>query len=97
MKEAELYYTPPSDEIFEEVKQAAIDLWSTLGQTDDYREEKIGRIKNLCNIQDNLMYIVAMFDYHNQKKLAVTISAEASLEVRIRMIDGGMPDYLIVF
>jgi tRNA splicing endonuclease len=95
--EAKLYYTAPSDEQFAELKEKAIALWSTMGDEPSYREEKIGRIKDIENVQDNFMYMVAMFDINNQRKLAETLSAETRLAVRERMIDGGNPEYLIPF
>ena len=65
-----LYYTAPSDEIFEEVKQKAIEVWSGYDNQYGYVDEKVGQIKDIKNIQDNVMFIVAMFDSNNQKKLA---------------------------
>ena len=67
---SQLYYTKPSDECFEEVKQAAIDVWNTYDNEYGYATEKINGIKDIKNVSDNLMYIVAMFDQNNQSKLA---------------------------
>lgn len=92
-----LYYTPPTDNIFNELKEKAIELWSTMGDEPSYSQEKIGRIKEIRNIRDNFMYVVAMFDINNQRKLAETLSEETRKEVRDRMIGGGNPDYLIPF
>lgn len=92
-----LYYTPPSDEVFEEVKQKAIQLWSGMGDEPSYSKEKIDRIRDIQNIQDNMMYIVAMFDQGNQARLAYLLSVEARKEIRERMIDGGNLEYLISF
>ena len=97
MQEAKLYYTPPSDSQFNELKEKAIEIWSTMGDEPSYAEEKIGRIKDIKNIQDNFMYMVAMFDINNQVKLAEKLSMETRMAVRDRMIDGGNPEYLIPF
>lgn len=97
MNEAKLYYTPPSDECFEELKEKAIEIWSVMGDEPSYSQGKIGRIKDIKNVGDNFMYMVAMFDINNQRKLASLISPETSKEVRDRMIDGGNPEYLIAF
>jgi hypothetical protein len=94
---SELYYTPPSDEIFAEVKEKAMTLWSTMGDEPSYAEEKIGRIKDISNVSDNLMYMIAMFDHGNQIKLSLSLSNKACEAVRVRMIDGGTPEYLVVF
>ena len=96
----ELYYTPPSNEIFEEVKKAAIELWREVDTDNDrfgYASEKISRIENITNIQDNMMFIVAMFDGDNQALLANKLSQEARYAIRERWIDGGGHASLIPF
>jgi len=92
MKETKLYYTAPSDEIFNEVKLAALKIWFQYDDTYGYASEKTQRIEPMKNIEDNLMYMVAMFDFPNQQKLAQVISPEARKEIRDRMIDGGQPE-----
>lgn len=66
---AELYYTPPSDRMFQEIKREAIKIWETYDNTYGYVDEKVGRIKNLKNVEDNYMYMVSMFDPMNQARL----------------------------
>ncbi len=91
-----LYYTPPSQEIFDEVKAKAMELWKVVDSDNDkygYATEKIGRIKDLENVGDNLMFIVAMFDIYNQRLLANGLSEEARQAIRERMIDGGGEEY----
>ncbi len=95
-----LYYISPSDEIFEEVKNKAMELWRVIDTDNDkygYATEKINRIKDLENFSDNLMSIVAMFDILNQRNLANSLSGKAKQEIRNRLIDGGQPIGLIVF
>lgn len=65
----EQYYTPPSDAIFDDIKQAAIALWRTYDDTYKYATGKIDRIKDIGNVGDNYAYMIAMFDYGNQNKL----------------------------
>jgi len=84
-----LYYTAPNDEIFEEVREKAIEIWNTYDNTYGYASEKIDRIKDIKNISDNLMFMVAMFDHINMAKLAEKLSPEARQAIRERMIDGG--------
>lgn len=86
-----LYYTPPTDEQFNEVKEKAIELWSIMGDEPSYSEKKIARIKDIENISDNFMYMVAMFDVGNQGRLAEKLSEETRKAIRERMIDGGNP------
>lgn len=95
---AELYYTPPTDEQFLELKTAAIEIWADMQDShENYRNEKIGRIRDIQNVSDNFMYMVAMFDSGNQKKLADKLSAETRLSVKERMLEGGNPEFLIPF
>lgn len=89
----DLYYTAPTDEIFEEVRQKAIKIWKTYDDTYGYATEKIDQIKDIGNVGDNLMYIVSMFDDNNQKILAGQISPEAKKAIADRIIDGGTPDF----
>lgn len=91
------YYSPPTKEIFEEVKRKAIDIWSTYDNTYGYADEKIHRIIDIKNVRDNFMYMVAMFDLDNQESLAEMISDEARLAIRERMLEGGTPEEYIVF
>lgn len=100
MNEPRLYYTPPADECFEELKLACIELWKMVDTDNDrygYATGKINRIKDIENIGDNFMYMVAMFDPDNQFILASALSAETRRCVRERMIDGGNPEHLISF
>ena len=95
-----LYYTPPTNEQFNELKEKAIELWREVDTDNDkygYASDKIGRIKDIENVSDNFMYMVAMFDIHNQAKLAEKLSEETREAVRKRMIDGGNPPKYIKF
>ena len=98
MNEAKLYYTAPSDEIFNEVKKASMDLWTERypeATSPYYAKEKTDRIKDWQNVGDNVMSLVAMFDSENHRLLAEKLSEEARTAIRERMIDGGNPSYLI--
>lgn len=100
MNKVELYYTPPEDELFDELKERAIENWKEVDSYDDkfgYATEKIRRIKDIKNVGDNFMYIVAMFDLGNQKLLAEKLSSKTRRAVRIRMLDGGSYPELIYF
>lgn len=96
----QLYYTAPNDYLFNEVKNACIENWKEIDTDNDkfgYATEKINRIKDLENVQDNFMYMVAMFDIGNQKLLSYKLSDSAKQAIRDRMIDGGQPEEYIVF
>ena len=92
-----LYYTPPKEKYFNEVKEKAIEVWGTYDDDFGYASEKIAMIIDIKNIGDNFMYIVAMFDINNQEKLANKLSDGCRKAVRERMIDGGSPSGFIVF
>ena len=92
-----LYYTAPSTEQFDEVKREAIKLWQTYDNKYGYVTEKVDRIKDLQNIGDNFMTIIAMFDIFNQRKLAGGLSTETRNVIKDRMIEGGNNPALIVF
>ena len=91
-----LYYQPPSNEIFNEVKEEAMKIWQGYDNQFGYVDGKLERIMTLENVGDNLMYIVAMFDQSNQAKLASRLSEEARTAIRERIIAGGAL-YEIVF
>lgn len=76
----EEYYTAPSQQVFDEIKQAAISIWN--GYESPYREEKIDRICDLENIKDNAWYMVAMFDALNQAILLELVSDETAGMIR---------------
>lgn len=92
-----LYYIAPTDIIFEEVKEAALEIWAGYSDEFGYRSEKLKRVKPIKNIDDNMMFIVAMFDPFNQKKLADKLSKEARKAVHDRIESGGAPDYYNYF
>lgn len=96
----ELYYTPPEDDIFYEVRDEAIELWKEVDSDNDkygYASSKINKIKDIENVSDNFMYIIAMFDDSNQRILADRLSTAARKAIRERMLDGGQPPMLIYF
>lgn len=92
-----LYYTPPTDKQFDELKKGAMEIWLTYDNTYGYVDEKVQRILDIKNIKDNFMYMVAMFDAPNQRKLAEKLSKDTRLSVRERMIDGGQEEEYIYF
>ena len=81
----ELYYTAPSDEIFEDIKACAIEIWKTYSDEFGYQSEKINAIKDLKNAGDNYMYMVAMFDWKNQHKLMKLVKPETADRIREAM------------
>ena len=88
----ELYYVAPSNEQFNEVKEKAIEIWKTYDNSFGYADEKIGRIKEIENVKDNMMYIIAMFGSLNQGKLAEKLSPSTGKAISERLISVGHND-----
>lgn len=76
------YYQPPKQAIFEDIKAQAIKIWQKYDNTYGYVDEKVNRIKDLANVQDNAWHIVAMFDCDNQVKLLKRVNAETEAAIR---------------
>jgi hypothetical protein len=68
----------PNQEIFDEMKSIATDIWNTYDNTYGYVTEKLERINSFGNIQDNAMVFYRMFDIQNQ----ITFHFKASIHVR---------------
>ena len=89
-----------TQEVFEEVKKTAMEVWDIVDTDNDkygYATEKKSRIMGINNIQDNGMYIVAMFDFGNQQLLSSLLSNEAKQEISERLIAGGTPNMYNAF
>jgi len=67
----------PSNEIFDEMRKAAIEVWETYDNEFGYASEKIKRVNSITNIQDNAMSFYRMFDHQNQIKMTFLLSDEA--------------------
>lgn len=72
-----MIYQTPSDEIFNELKEAAIKVWKTKDNTYGYVDEKLNTINNINNYSDNAMVFYRMFDYQNQFLMKKELSKEA--------------------
>jgi len=89
MSEAKLYYTAPTETAFAEMKQECINQWGTHDNTYGYVDEKVARIKDIANVQDNFMYMLAMFDHEGQRGVISRLTFTTQQAVRERMISGG--------
>lgn len=75
------YTDAPSDEVFNEIKEKAIEIWQTYDDTYGYATEKIDYVNSITNIKDNWGTIVGMFDHPNQMKLLAKLSPDAKAKV----------------
>lgn len=74
----EEYYIAPPQEIFDDIKANAIKIWQGYDDQYGYATDKINRIKDIVNFKDNAWYMVAMFDWQNQRKLLRMLKPETA-------------------
>jgi hypothetical protein len=68
----------PSEAIFEEMKAAAIAVWTeTYSDEYGYVTEKINLIESVSNRRDNALVFFRMFDSWNQRTMMNKLSPEA--------------------
>ena len=89
----EEYYTAPSEEIFDDFKQAAIAVWNTYDDTYGYASGKIAHIKELTNVKDNYAHIVAMFDASNKIKMFMQMQRPDSSALMMRLLKMELEQY----
>lgn len=56
----------PSDALFEDMRQAAIKVWSKYDDTYGYQTEKRNQVNELTNFKDNWYTFLGMMDNTNQ-------------------------------
>lgn len=78
----QLYYTAPSQEVFDDIKLVATRIWCSYDDTHGYVTGKLDRIKDLPNVKDNWIYMVAMFDPINTSKLLRLVRPETAALIR---------------
>jgi hypothetical protein len=66
----------PSIEIFNDMKQAATQVWGTYDNEYGYVDEKLNYVNGLSNIQDNAMVFYRMFDWENQRKFKQLVNEQ---------------------
>lgn len=66
----------PSEEIFNQMKCAAFEVWGTYDNTHGYVTEKFRRINAIENFQENCMAMYQMFDPFNQQRMRKLLSPE---------------------
>jgi len=71
-----------SDEVFDELKEKAIEIWNTYDNEFGYVDEKVDYLKSFGNVKDNFGTIIGMFDVQNQRKLYKASSDEAKKAIK---------------
>lgn len=73
-----MIHETPSEELFNEIKQASINIWKdNYNNEHGYVDEKVDIINSTLNYADNVMKFYRMFDHTNQQKLRSAVSDEA--------------------
>ena len=67
----------PTQQIFNEMRSVASEIWNTYDNTYGYATEKLSYVNSIENIEDNAMVFYRMFDYINQQKMKSLLSQEA--------------------
>jgi len=95
MSKDDLYYTPMSNATFKDIKKQAMAIWKTYDDQYGYGTNKLNRIKDLTNIQDNALSMIAMFDQPNQAILKDKLSHATNEEIDTR-IDWFKPQHDLI-
>jgi hypothetical protein len=86
MNTVELFYKPPKDESFNELREVCIKFWNTFFSDDeDYRDEKIGRIMDLPNTGSNFISMVQMIHPVSHEVIAKSLSLETRNAISMRL------------
>lgn len=83
-KSVELFYKPPKDECFEELKTICIRFWRTFDEV-EFVEEKINRIKDLKNEGCNFVMMVQMIHPVAREVVSKTLSLETRNAISMRL------------
>lgn len=79
----------PTDEVFEDLKQASIKVWKKYDNTYGYVDEKLDRIETIKNYADNWWTFLGMMDTSNQIRCLSFLEKQATLD----FIDKMEPHY----
>lgn len=66
----------PTQEVFDDIKQAATKVWSTYDDTYGYATEKLNRVDSIVNYADNWYTFIGMFDSRNQAKMMLELKRD---------------------
>jgi hypothetical protein len=75
----------PTQEIFDEMKSIATDIWNTYDNQFGYVTEKLKQINSFDNIQDNAMVFYRMFDIQNQTTFFYKASSEVKTYIKYHL------------
>ena len=87
--ETKIYYKPPKQEYFDDLKSACIRYFKTFDNDFGYVDEKIKTLESLENVGGNFMSMVKMIHPLAWELIAEIISLETRNEISMRLEDGG--------
>ena len=89
-----LFYTPPKDSVFEELRNACIKFWTICFKQEgsDYVSEKVNIINGLKNEGSNFISMVQMIHPNSRILIAKQLSHETNYEISRRLYGGGSED-----
>lgn len=67
----------PSEEIFNEIVEACVEVWHTYDDTHGYRTEKLERVRSTKNYKDNVMGLIRMFHPVMRYRIVTRLSKQA--------------------
>jgi len=96
MNSIQLFYKPPKDEYFDELKRLCIRFWEVYEEyplftehakklIEDFRQSKINQIKDLRNEGTNFMSMILMIHPMTRKVIAKHLSLETRNEISMRL------------
>lgn len=83
-KSVKLFYTPPKDECFDELRKICILFWRAFDEI-EYVEEKINKINGLKNEGSNFIGMVQMIHQNSREILSKHLSLETRNEISMRL------------
>ena len=85
------YYKRVTEKAFKDIKQNCIKIWQSYNDEFGYSTDKINRVKDVNNIKDNGLHLIAMFDVLNIQKLLSMLKPETVEELEeIEKLDKAM-------
>ena len=75
-------YEAPTEEVFNEMKLAATEIWNTYDNQFGYVDEKMETVNRLTNVQDNAMVFYRMFDGVNQGSMREKLTQDAIIYIQ---------------
>jgi hypothetical protein len=80
------FYEKFSEETFNDIKKCSIEIWETYSDDGGYKTDKIKAVQKIENIADNGIFIIGMFDFYNQVKLAKKLKESSKSEIYEKLI-----------